>query len=322
GPSPSVPPPNAPVPPVPPPAPTDPGGRPAGRSGAAAGGAVRVCAVQLAPVLGDPDANADRIAREMEAAAEAGAALAVFPEASLSGYVFASRAEAADAAVTEDSAPFRRVEEASRDLGLHAVFGGVERDGARLFNTAWLTGPGGPPRRYRKLHTLCLGLDRFIAPGDLALRPWDLPWGRIGVHICYDGTFPETARALKLGGAQLLVLITNWPLLALKREQVRIRALENHVFHLAVNRVGTERGVTFPGGSLAAGPRGELLAEAGGGEERFLLDLDLPDADENHVVVRPGEYEFDYVADRRPDAYGALVEGPPTGRPTGGRQAG
>ncbi|HKK08938.1 MAG TPA: carbon-nitrogen hydrolase family protein, partial [Gemmatimonadota bacterium] len=161
---------------------------------------------------------------------------------------------------------------------------------------------------YRKIHTLCLGVDRFTEPGPGPFPVFDLPFGKVGVHICYDGSFPESARALRLAGAELLVLPTNWPVLDRKREMVRVRAEDNHAFYLAVNRVGEERGVRFGGESCAAGPNGRLLGVAGDGEERLHLELDLSRARRSRVVVRQGEYEYDRIGDRRPDCYGALVE--------------
>ncbi len=283
-------------------------------------GAARVRGVQLAPALGDVSGNADRVTAELEDAARAGAQLVVFPEAMLSGYVFERRSEALEAAVTGDHPSLRRIAEACRDLGTWTVFGGLERAGDRLYNAAFLCGPDRPVAVYRKLHTLCLGVDRFTVPGDGGFAVHELPFGRVGVNICYDGTFPESARALKLLGAQLVILVTNWPNLHLKLEQTRMRALDNHVFYLAVNRVGEERGVVFPGGSAAADPRGELLARLGEEAGRIDLALDLAAADRTHVVVRPGAYEFDYVADRRPDAYGPLLE-PGTGERTGSRRS-
>jgi len=284
-------------------------------------GPARVRGVQLAPSLGDVAGNAARVVADLEDAAAAGTQLVVFPEAMLSGYVFERRADALEAAVTPDHPALRRISEACGDLGVWTVFGGLERAGDRLFNAAFLCGPDRPVATYRKLHTLCLGVDRFTEPGDGGFTVHDLPFGRVGVNICYDGTFPESARALKLLGAQLVVLVTNWPNLHLKLEQTRMRALDNHVFYLAVNRVGEERGVAFPGGSVAADPRGELLARLGDEPGRMDLALDLAAADRTHVVVRPGAYEFDYVADRRPDAYGPLLA-PSTGERTGSRRSG
>ena len=309
-------------------------------------GPVRVCGVQTDPRLGELEANAGLICDRMSEAASEGAQLVVFPEAALTGYVFDSRDQALDGAVDAASPAVRRVRDACRELGVWSVFGAIERargagaddpgagdpgsvvdPGAaagpdRLYNTAFLCTPAGELHRYRKVHTLCLGVDRFTTPGDEGFRVWELPFGRIGINICYDGSFPESARALKLLGAQLIVLPTNWPELYLKTEQIRLRALENHVYYLAVNRVGTERGVTFPGGSIAAGPRGELLAEQGADPVSFVVEMDLSTADANRIVEDPGKYEFDYVADRRPDAYAPLLEIVPEGDPTGSQRAG
>ena len=269
-------------------------------------GTVRVCGVQTDPRLGEHEFNADSICRRMSAAASDGADLVVFPEATLTGYVFDTREEALDGAVEAGSPTVQRVRDACRDLAVWTVFGAIERTPDpsgpdRLYNTAFLSSPTGEFHRYRKVHTLCLGVDRFTTPGDEGFRVWKLPFGRIGLNICYDGSFPESARALKLLGAQLIV---------------------NHVYYLAVNRVGTERGVTFPGGSVAAGPSGELLAELGAEPMSFMVEMDLASADANRVIKAPGSYEFDYVADRRPDAYAPLREMVPEGDPTGSRRAG
>ncbi len=292
-------------------------------------GRVRVCGVQTDPGLGETEANAELIRDRMSEAASEGARLVVFPEAALTGYVFDSRQQALDGAVEAESPAVRSVRDACRELGMWTVFGAIERfrggegsDRDRLYNTAFLSSPSGELHRYRKVHTLCLGVDRFTTPGDEGFRVWELPFGRVGLNICYDGSFPESARALKLLGAQLIVLPTNWPDLYLKTEQIRLRALENHVNYIAVNRVGTERGVVFPGGSVAAGPRGELLAEGGSEPLSFVVEMDLPSADDNRVIQAPGSYEFDYVADRRPDAYAPLGEMMPEGQPTGSRRAG
>jgi predicted amidohydrolase len=142
------------------------------------------------------------------------------------------------------------------------------------------------------------------------------------MHICYDGSFPETTRVLRVLGAQLLLLPTNWPEMRLKREMVQVRAWENHAFFLAVNRVGTERGVLFEGGSCAADPLGRLVMSAGADAGRFHFEVDLADADPSRVVIRPEEYEIDYVSDRRPDLYTPLTAPTPDIPRTGSQRSG
>jgi len=262
-----------------------------------------VCGVQMAPHLGASVRNAEIIAAEIALAAGEGAELVILPEAALTGYVFDSLEEAREAAVEGTGPQITRILEAARQHEVHVIVGAIERDGGSLYNTAFVIGPEAVIGRTRKMHTLCLGADRFTRPAGEAPHAFQLPFGTVGVHICYDGSFPETARALRLVGAQLLVLPTNWPRLDLKREIVRVRAYENHAFYLAVNRVGEERGVIFRGGSDEADPEGNLLFEAGAEAGRFHIEIDLGAADDTREVVSAGEYELDLIADRQPSCY-------------------
>jgi predicted amidohydrolase len=186
----------------------------------------------------------------------------------------------------------------------------LERDGDRCYNTAILAGPGGIEAIYRKTHTLCLGVDRFTTPGDIGYRVNDLPVGRVGILICYDLRFPESARLLALQGAQIIVLPTNWPETSSIQPDIftRARAAENRVFVLAADRVGTERGARFLGRSQIVAPSGTVLAEASTDRaELLVLDVDPLEADLKNVVVRAGAHEMDVLADRRPELYGELV---------------
>ncbi len=280
-------------------------------------GPLVTCGVQCNVRLHEPATNTAVVCDEIAATAgESGAHLVVFPEAALTGYVFESMEEALDGAVAADGPELAAVADACRSTDAWTIVGAVERADGGVYNAAFLIGPDGIAGRYRKVHTLCLGVDRFVRRGD-GFEVWDLSIGRIGINICYDGAFPESSRTLKLLGAQLIVLPTNWPMLHMKREQTQMRAYENHVNYFAVNRVGEERGTVFPGGSMAVGPRGELLAEAGNGPERIVVEFDMAASDRNRVVLTPGDYEFDYVADRRPDTYRSVTDQALLGEPTG-----
>lgn len=281
-----------------------------------------VCAVQMAPQLGASIRNAEIVAAEIALAADEGAELIVLPEAALTGYMFESLAEAREAAVDHKGPQVTRTLEAARETGTHVICGAIERDGGHLYNTAFVIGPDGMLGRYRKMHTLCLGADRFTFPGGEPPHVFELPFGTVGVHICYDSSFPETARALRLLGAQLLALPTNWPRLDLKREIVQVRAYENHAFYLSVNRVGEERGVVFRGGSAAADPDGNLLFEAGAEAGRFHIEIDLAAADDTRDVVSAGEYELDLIEDRRPECYEPITRPIDGASRTGSRRTG
>lgn len=280
-------------------------------------GPLVVRGVQCDVQLHEPATNAAFVCGEIAAAAaESRARLVVFPEAALTGYVFETMEEALDGSIAADGPELAVIADACRSADVWTIVGAIERADGGIYNSAFLVGPDGIAGRYRKIHTLCLGVDRFVRRGD-EFRVWNLPIGRIGINICYDGTFPESSRTLKLRGAQLIVLPTNWPMLHMKREQTQMRAYENHVNYFAVNRVGEETGTVFPGGSMAVGPRGELLAEAGNGPERIDIEFDMTASDRNRVVLTPGSYEFDYVADRRPDTYGSVTDQTQLGEPTG-----
>ena len=273
--------------------------------------------VQFDIRLHEPASNTAFVCDEIAGAAEqSGVRLVVFPEAALTGYVFENLDEALAGAVSATGPELVAIADTCRSVSAWTIVGAIERADGGVYNSAFLIGPDGIEGRYRKVHTLCLGVDRFARRGA-EFRVWDLPIGRIGLNICYDATFPESSRTLKLLGAQLIVLPTNWPMLHMKQQQTQMRAYENHVNYLAVNRVGEERGTVFPGGSMAVGPLGELLVEAAARPGRIDVEFDMAASDRNRVVLAPGEYEFDYVADRRPDMYRPVTDHAQSGEPTG-----
>jgi predicted amidohydrolase len=133
---------------------------------------------------------------------------------------------------------------------------------------------------------------------------------RIGMHICYDGGFPESARVLTLLGADLIVLPTNWPPGAecMAGCAVNTRAMENHVYYAACDRVGHERGFRFLGLSKICDPRGQVLAEAPHDREEILYaEIDPSQARNKRIVRVPGLHVIDRLGDRRPEMYGPLV---------------
>ena len=275
----------------------------------------RVAAVQMEPKLGRLDHNLKQILNWLEPAAMAGAKLVVFPECALSGYGFSSRQEGLDHAVSLDSAPVRTVIAACERHQCFCIFGLLELDGERLFNACVLAGPGGVVGSYRKVHLPYLGIDMYVDPGDRPFAVHDAGGLKVGMHICYDGGFPETARMLTLLGADLLVLPTNWPTHSecAAEHMIPTRAMENTVYVVAVNRVGEESGFRFIGQSSIVDPSGRVLAKARSDAEEVLqADIDPVLARRKHLVRVPGRHEIDRIADRRPRFYEALVA--PNGR--------
>ncbi|MBI3464187.1 MAG: carbon-nitrogen hydrolase family protein [Planctomycetes bacterium] len=276
----------------------------------------KIAAVQMNPDLGQKDRNLVRILDYLEVASQALARLTVFPECALTGYCFDSREEAWPHAEEVPGPSVEALGRACRRLGVFAVMGMLERASDRLFNTCVLVGPQGLLGSYRKIHLPFLGIDRFNDPGDRPFQVWDLGGLRVGMNICYDGSFPESARVMTLLGADLIALPTNWPSGSdcAKDHMVATRAMENTVYYAAVNRVGEERGTRFIGGSRICDPLGQTLAVAGDDDAAVLYaDADPARAREKQIVRVAGSHEINRIRDRRPEFYRKLVE--PAGLP-------
>jgi predicted amidohydrolase len=272
---------------------------------------VKLAVHQFAPKLGDVPGNLDAILRQV---ADVDADLILFPECALSGYGFESAEEAVRAAEPIPGPSTELVAQRCRDRDSWAIFGMLERDpetGA-LYNSAAVIGPGHVAGVYRKNHLPFLGVDRFAAKGNRGLPVFQTPFGKIGVLICYDLSFPEAARVLKLEGAQLICVPTNWPEAASISCDYSpfVRAHENHVYVATANRTGEESGFRFMGRSRIVDFKGGLLAAAGDGKALLTAELDLAECDRNREVIVPGKYEVDRVGHRRPDLYSSIVSPP------------
>jgi predicted amidohydrolase len=272
-----------------------------------------IAAVQMDVRLADVAHNLAAVRGKLREAARRGARLVVFPECALPGYCFTSKDEAWAVAEPLPGPSTLALAADCRELNVFAVVGLLERDDAtgHLYNAAALVGPDGLVGTYRKAHLPCLGIDRFTTPGDRPFAVHDLGGLRVGLTICYDGSFPEATRVLALAGADLVVLPTNWPPEAERTARLLVpaRALENRIYYAACNRVGAERNFRFVGLSRIADVTGDLLAASEAADETTLYaEIDPERARRKRIVNVPGEYEVDRVRDRRPDLYGPLAQ--------------
>ncbi|MFI9047428.1 carbon-nitrogen family hydrolase [Streptomyces sp. NPDC053427] len=170
---------------------------------------------------------------------------------------------------------------AAREAGVWLHAGSiVERDGdGTLYNSALLFDRAGILRgHYRKIHRY--GFDtgeatRMGAGRDIVTVPTD--FGVIGLAICYDLRFPELFRGLLDAGAELIVVPAAWPAARLChwRLLTRTRALEEQVYLLACDAVGTHGGMQQAGHSMIIDPWGTVLGEADTAEEVVTADLDM-----------------------------------------------
>ncbi len=283
---------------------------------------VRVAVAQYAPHVGDLDGNRTAAVGWARRAAAESVDLLVLPELASSGYVFASDAEAAASA--EDpagGAVTAALTAVCAEAGMHCVVGVNERHGSVRHNSAVLLGPRGHIATYRKLHLFNTEKSWFEPGGELPVV--DLPFGRVGMVICFDLWFPEAVRTLALAGVEIVAVPTNW-VGSFKRRLfdaagycqgdivAMATAAQNGVVMACADRVGVERDVRFLGCSVIVGSDGWPVQGPAGPEEEALL---VADADLDSVAAaRARTPRNDLIGDRRPDSYNAVVV--PTPRPS------
>ncbi|MBC9251579.1 carbon-nitrogen hydrolase [Pseudomonas alcaligenes] len=258
--------------------------------------------LELVQMAGRDGDTAYNLQRTLDAIATCAADtdIVVFPESLITG--FPSPHNLTTLAEPLDGPSLRAIQQAARERDLAVVVGLTENDQGRYYNTSVLVTPEGIALSYRKTH-LWVGEGELVQAGD---RYATVEWRgmRLGLLICYDSEFPESARALAEQGAELL-LITDGnmePYGPVHRTAVSARAQENQVFAVMVNRVGEgEDGTRYAGGSAVVDPFGQLLFEAGREECRHSLRLDP-------ARIAAARQLYDYHADRRFSLPGERIE--------------
>jgi len=255
--------------------------------------------VQLTGRDGDTAYNLERTLQAIATCA-VDTDLLVFPETQLMGCVNAQ--QLAEVAEPLDGPSVQAVQHAARERNVSVVVGMAENDSGTFYNTSLLVTPQGVALSYRKTH-LWPSERGLFQPGDrYATALWK--GIRVGILICYDIEFPESARALGQLGAEL-ILVTNGnmdPYGPVHRTAIMARAQENQAFAVMVNRVGDgDEGLVFAGGSAAIDPFGGTLFEAGRAECRQVVELDLD-------LLRTVRRDYDYLSDRRLHLTGEQIE--------------
>jgi predicted amidohydrolase len=269
---------------------------------------VRIALAQIAPRLGDLDANLARHKELLTEAREQGAGLVVFPELGLTGYLLQDLA--GEVAMRLDDRRLADLASATRRLS--AVMSFVEESpDHRLFISAGLFEDGELRHVHRKLFLPTYGLfdeRRFFAAGD-ALRavPSRLGVG-LGIGVCEDFWHLTVPQVLALDGAQILINVSSSPgrdLAATNevglgtatswRNLMRTYAQLTTSFVVFCNRVGVEESISFWGGSEVIGPTGDLVFGAPLYDEGlFTVDIALADIRRERIVLpllrdeRPG----------------------------------
>lgn len=223
---------------------------------------MKVGFLQTSPVFGKKEENIDTALAKIN---PLDADLVVLPELFSTGYQFTSKEETlALAEIVPDGQTTRVLINLSKEKDLYIVAGLSERENRRCYNSAVLVGPHGFIGCYRKLH-LFYNEKKWFEPGNVELNVYDIGLAKIGIMICFDWFFPEVARNLALKGADIICHPANLVLPYCPQAMIT-RCLENRVFAITANRIGTEKRseerLTFIGTSQIVGTKGEVLYRA------------------------------------------------------------
>jgi predicted amidohydrolase len=271
-----------------------------------------VCMAAVAAEFGrDLDEDFRTVERLVTRARARGVRLLALPEACLGGYLLSldddRLLDAGPPALALDGPEIRRLTALAGEMTV--VAGYCEAGGGHRYNSVVCVTGDGVLGNHRKVHQP-LSEDASYASGD-RFHAFDTPAGRIGMMICYDKAFPESARALALDGAQIGVCVSAWPGsrtnasadLAEDRWKRRFdlfdraRALENQMVWLSANQAGTFGTLRFVGSAKVVDPGGDVLADTGVGAGMAVAELDVA------AALEAARRSMGHLRDRRPETY-------------------
>lgn len=261
---------------------------------------MKVSFAQNYPEFGNIQANLDRAEKMLAGKA---ADLIVLPELFSTGYRFKNMDEARRyAELVPGGVTTNFLCRLAKSLNTFIIAGLVEIENDRVYNSSVVTGPKGFIGRYRKIHLFDTEKACFHAGTD-APPVFDLNGAKVGVMICFDWRFPETARSLALKGAEIIAHPSNLVLPHCPQAMIT-RCLENRIYVVTADRVGDENRVAnetlhFIGQSQVVDPDGNVLIRASETDEEVqIVDIDL-----NKARAKFLNAKNDIFKDRRPDLY-------------------
>ncbi len=232
--------------------------------------------VQLNVSFGNPDDNLKKI---ISLTSDKEADLLVLPELANSGYLFSDKNELDELSENIETGKFcNALKKISTEKNCFIVSGICEKSEDKFYNSSVLFCPDGKYFVYRKIHLF----DKeklWFTPGNSELEVYEISGEsfskvKIGMMICFDWIFPETARTLALKGAQIICHPSNLVMQYCQRAMFT-RALENHIFTITANRIGKDikpdGEISFTGESVILNPRGDYLMRASQDKEECLI---------------------------------------------------
>lgn len=263
----------------------------------------------------DPDENRERGKRAFEEASQAGAGLIAFAELAFTPFYpqKPSSGEILDKAEPVPGPTTEIFSQLAKEFGVVTVLNLFEREGDKTFDSTPVIDADGSLLGVTRMVHIMEGPGfherGYYTPGNRDAIVFQTGAGHIGIAICYDRHFPEYMRALRLHGAQLVVIpqagaVGEW-VEGLFEAEVQVAAFQNGYYAALVNRVGKEEVIEFSGESFVAGPDGRIIARAPQGKDAILYaECDFERNRNSHAAIH-------FLLDRRPQVYRnlGLVDG-------------
>lgn len=272
--------------------------------------------------------NLEKYFSYIDQAAKEGAKLIAFPEQSLQGYLPSLvemdfeefHYQYHNAELVPEGVSVQKVIAKAKEKDIYVVFGMTEKDpddDNKMYNTMVLVGPEGYIGKYRKVHLPFDELHTYYPGKEFPVFQTRI--GKIGMLICYDKSFPESARELALGGAEIMVMSTAWPfenpensgnvendeLYYVYKTYDQIRPLENMCFFMSSNQVGLTGKIHYFGCSNIVSPQGHIIATTGENEGVAYAEVDLKE--EIHFARTEEFGGLNMLKDRQIKAYKRLA---------------
>lgn len=256
--------------------------------------------VQNSPIFGDKESNFNEI-RALIDNAKTKADLLVLPELFATGYAFVSKEEAEAMAEAQNGPTADFLKDLSLITGATLVGGFIEKEDDKIYNSCLIVSDGKVLDTYRKIH-LFNKEKIWFSPGNKPLQVYDIKGVKIGVMICFDWLFPETSRTLALSGAQIIAHPANLVMPYCQNSMIT-RCLENRVFAVTANRIGTEKrgddDFLFTGASQITSINGDILASAPKNE----VHISLVEINEKQAINKMINGYNDLFGDRQSGYY-------------------
>lgn len=259
---------------------------------------MRVGFLQFYPELFHEKQNLDKISLVLQ---NCNTDLVVLPELCTSGYSFKSKKEMDPFSSTGNGKIpdfFKHIAEREETA---LVAGFLEKEGELFYNSQIFVDPSGNQTIYRKTH-LFLNEKDIFAPGNTGFKISKYKNATLGLMVCFDWIFPESARTLSIMGADILCHSANLVMPFCQKAMIT-RSIENHVYTITSNRIGSERNrdqtLTFTGMSQITDPQGNILVQADQAEE-VLMSVDIDPEIARNKMINEKNHLFE---DRRKEFY-------------------